>query len=768
MKLPHYSTVIKALGIVSLLLFVQFTVFAQAIPSAGRGATSAQDQQLLQLYQQAQKAGMSDADINTMLQQRGMSANDIANFRKRIQQLQGSNTPKTTTKADTAALTRDTVWIKETPEPKRPLNIYGYDFFNTPNRSFAPNLQMATPQNYVLGPGDELLVVITGLNESSVTAKVTPEGNVRLPYAGLITVSGLTIEQATQRIRSRLQPAYPALASGKTQLSVTLGQVKSIRVSIVGEAERQGTFTVSAVAGLFNVLYLSGGPTPNGSLRRIELIRNNKLVETVDFYSFLQKGIFDKNVRLEDQDIIRIPVYQKRVTLAGEVKKPAIYELLEKETLGDVINFAGGLSDDAYRQKAKIVEIGTEEKRVRDVAAADFNYFIPHNADSIYFEKIASRFENRVVLEGAVKRPGTFELTEGLTLQQLIKQADGYQETAFLNRGYVKRRKPGGAREMISFNPQMLLNGQQPDIALVKEDSVYVFDKDEIVAQPTITIGGAVRSPGTFTYRSGMRIEDLVAMAGGFTIDAATNHIELSRLNKNMADTLANQLIHLTTLQIDSNLQNGDNHYLLQPLDYVFVPQLLNYRVLGNVKISGEVLFPGEYSLEKRNESVQDLLKRAGGVSPFGSYKDIQVYRNNLRVGTEIFSNPNSREPFLLQPNDSLYVPRNESFVQVNGQVYNQQIVSYNSSRFMDYISAAGGVTDNGKLGKAYIQYSNGINKKIKHFLFFRRYPKVLPGSKIVVPEKSLFPGGFFSAGTVATYGTLLTALVALISVLKN
>jgi protein involved in polysaccharide export with SLBB domain len=767
MKLFRSSKVLKVLGTIYLVLFVCFAASAQVVPPAGAKGISAQDQQLLQMYQQAQKAGMSDADINTMLQQRGMSTTDITSFRKRILQLQG-NTPKTNSKADTATIIRDTVWVKEAPEPKRPINIFGYDFFNTPNRSFAPNLQMATPANYVLGPGDEILVTITGLNENSFNAKISPEGTVRLPYAGLLTLSGLTIDQARLRIRARLQTAYPALASGKTQLAVTLGQLKSIHVSIVGEAERQGTFTVSSAAGLFNVLYLSGGPSPNGSLRKIELIRNNKVIETVDFYSFLVKGIFNTNVRLEDQDIIRFPVYQKRVTLSGEVKREAIYELLEKETLEDVLNFAGGLSDNAYRAKAKIVEIGTEEKRVRDVAAADFNYFIPHNADSIYFERIAARFENRIVLQGAVKRPGTFELTEGLTLHKLLNQADGLLETAFLNRGYIKRRKSTGEREIISFNPQTLLNGQQTDISLVKEDSIYIFDKDEIQAQPTVTIGGAVQNPGSFTYRNGMRIEDLVAMAGGFSIDAATNRVELSRLNKNKSDTLANQLIHVSTLQIDSSLQNSDSHYLLQPLDYIFVPRLLNYRVLGNIKITGEVLYPGEYSLEKRNESVQDLLARAGGVSPFGSYKDLQVYRKNMRVGTETFSSPNNKEPFLLLPGDSLYVPRNESFVQITGEVFNQQIVSYRSTHFMDYISAAGGVTDNGKLKKAYIQYSNGINRKIKHFLFFRNYPKVLPGSKIVVPEKSLFSSGWLTVGSVATYTSILTALIALISVLKN
>ncbi|WP_158559333.1 SLBB domain-containing protein [Deminuibacter soli] len=760
MKLSHSANVFGAVALIILLSFISLSSGAQAIPQAGKNNT--QDQQLIQLYQQARKSGMSDADINSMLQQRGMSANDIGNFRKRMQGSSGN-------KPDSMpAVVRDTVWLKEAPEPPKKLNFYGYDFFNTPNRSFAPNVQMATPAGYVLGPGDELLIAVTGLNENDLSAKVTPEGNVKLPYAGVIAVSGLTIEQAQQRIRSKLLPAYPALASGKTQLLVTLGQLKTIHVSIVGEAERQGTYTVSSAAGFFNVLYLSGGPSANGSLRRIELIRNNKPVATVDFYNFLQKGIFENNLRLEDQDIIRFPVYQKRITISGEIKRPAVYELLDKETLGDALTMAGGFADNAYRERLSIIENGTQEKRARSVAATDFNYFLPRNADSVFIDRIAGRFENRIILSGAVKHPGTYELTEGMTLQQLLQQANGLLETAFLNRGYIKRRKPEGEREMFSFNPEMVLNGRQAPIALVKEDSVYIFDKDDITASPSVAIGGAVRSPGTFTYRQGMRLEDLVIMAGGFTISAANQRIEINRLEKNTSDTLANQLIHLVTLQVDSALTSNDSRYVLQPMDYIFVPQLLNYRVLGNIKVTGEVLYPGEYTLEKRNEAVQDIIERAGGVSPFGAFKNLQVYRNHLRVGTDIFSSPDNHEPFLLQPGDSLYVPRNESFVEVDGQVFNQQIVSYSSSHFMDYISAAGGVTDNGKLKKAYIQYSNGINRKIKHFLFFRRYPKVLPGSKIVVPEKSLYPNGLFTATSIAAYTSIFTALIALISVLKN
>lgn len=741
---------------------------AQNLPSKTGGQIS--DQQLLQLYQRAQAAGMTETDITNLLSKQGLSASEISSIKKRLSQLQNSKQSSLSRGniKDTSEFLRDTSWVLQLPGFRSKSNIYGLDFFNTPNQSFSPNFKIATPKNYVLGADDELIITLTGFNELTIQDKVSVEGVFALPHAGLVQVSGITIDEATKRIKNKLAIAYPAINSGKTQVFVSLGNIRNINISIIGEAIRPGTYTVSSLASFFNVLYLSGGPTDNGSLRKIELIRNNKVLETIDFYSFLQKGIFDKNIRLEDQDIIRIPVYQKRVILGGEVKKPAVYELLDKETLADLLNYAGNFSNNAYKAVAKVVEVGTKERRVKDVAAEDFNYYIPKNADSIYFEKINPKFENRIILSGAVNRPGTYELTKGLTLKQLIQKADGLREDVFLNRGYIKRLTENADRSMLSFDLSKLMNGQENDIALNKEDSVFVLAKDSLKDVPSVTITGSVRTAGTYYYRQGMKLEDLIALAGGFTINAANHRVEINRLKKNKADTLTNKLIDLITLNVDSSLQNTNKDFELQPLDYVFVPELLNYKILGNVKIRGEVLYPGNYTLERRDESVLDLVSRAGGISPFGSLNNLQVYRNGLRVGTNIFEGAFSKtEKFLLLPNDSIYVPRNESFVQVNGAVFNQQILSYKSARFLYYISAAGGIKENGKLKRAYIQYSNGINKKIKHFLFLRKYPKVLPGSKIIVPEASPLDSGF-NLGQVSLYAGLVTTLVALISVLKN
>jgi len=729
------------------------------------------DQQIMMLWQQAQQSGMSENDAMNALMKRGLDPSEMSSFKKRLTQIQGNKSAKPAQgPKDTAIYIRDSSWIKEKPAPPRKLDLYGFDFFNNPNLSFQPNLRMTTPKNYVLGTDDELSISITGLNEASFDVKVNTEGNVQIPYAGIISISGLTIEQATERIKNKLAGrAYPALKNGESKLFLSLTKVRTIRIALIGEAQKPGNYFVSPLASFFNVLYSCNGPSTLGSLRSIELIRNNKVIETIDFYTFLQNGILDKNIRLEDQDVIRFPLYKKRVHLNGEVKRPATYELLEKETIADLLKYSGGFSDFAIKDVAKVEQTGDKEMKVRDVLSVDFGNFILKNADSVYFDRISNRFTNRVVIAGAVKRPGNYELTDYLTLAQLIKKADGLSEGAFENRGYIKRRNKDAEREQISFHTKDIINGTEKDIPLLREDSVIILSKENLEEIPTVTVGGDVRNPVVIQYRKGLSVEDAIAMAGGFTIDAANHKVEISRLEKNKADTLANRLIDVLVVDVDSTLRGQNSANLLQPLDYVFVPKLLNYRNLGNVKIRGEVLYDGDYALERRNETVQELIKRAGGISPLASMNDVQVFRNGLRVATTLLGDEaKSKERFLLMPDDSIFIPKLDPFVEVKGEVFNPQILSYESTGFISYISDAGGVTDKGNLKKAYIQYSNGISRKIHHFLFFRIYPKVLPGSKIIVPEKTDMNRKGISIFELASLTGSLSALVGLISILKN
>jgi protein involved in polysaccharide export with SLBB domain len=727
------------------------------------------DQQLIQLWQQTQKQGMSESDAMKELVKRGMSMADVAEFKKRLVRLQASDRKmfgKDNLISDTSYFLRDSSWKFELPDIRIPSPYYGFDFFNNPQSSFIPNINMATPANYVLGPGDEIVLNITGLNEVSERGRVTREGNLELPHAGFVQVSGLTIEQATERIRTKLKLPYPALSSGQSQLLVTLGNVRSIRVTVIGEAYGPGDYTISSLAGFFNVLYLSGGPAKNGSLRAIELIRNNKVIKTIDFYQFLQTGLMDAEIRLQDRDIIRYPLYQKRVTLSGAVKRPSIYELLEKETLADLMRFAGGWADMAFRGAVKVAQVGAQERLFRDIPEADLGYFIPRNADSVFVDKVRERFLNRVMIAGSVVRPGNYELTDGLSLLRLIQKANGLTEDAFVNRGYIKRQAPGTTEPLlVSFNVQELLAGKTADIPLFREDSVVIQSRNDLVSQMSITVGGNVRNPGTILFRKGMKLEDAILLAGGFTNDAATHKVEVSRLQKNNADTLANRLLTLFTVNVDSALDANKASIQLEPLDYIFVPKLLNYQLPGSVKLRGEILYAGDYALERRDETVTEMLQRAGGISPYATMGDIQVFRNNLRVATDLFA---SGERFVLLPNDSIYIPRSTRFVEVKGAVFNPQILSYDAGNLKSYIADAGGVTDNGNLKKAYVQYSNGISRKTRKFLFFRSYPKILPGSKIVIPERSATERRGLSIIEISSLTGTLTALISLIAVLRN
>jgi len=753
-----------------LLVMVQFPLLAQTTkPKMGQLS----DQQLIQLWQQTQKDGMSESDVVRTLVQKGMSVTEVNEMKKRILDLQAATPNKFSKKniiKDTASFMRDSTWVYEIPAVKKITPYYGFDFFNNPNINFAPNLNIATPANYVLGPNDELTLTISGLNENTNTGVVTREGNYELPHAGLVNIQGLTIEQAKIKIRKKLVQAYPALASGKTQLHLSLGNVRTIKVTIIGEAQSPGDYTVSSLASFFNVLYLSGGPAETGSLRKIELIRGNKVVETIDFYQFLQKGTLAKDIRLEDQDVIRFPIYHKRVALHGEVKRPAIYELLDTETLTTLFAYAGGFGDQAFKEIIKIGQVGNKELLLKDVPAADFSYYIPRNADSVVVEKILPRYANRVMINGAVYRPGNYELTEGLSVLKLIQKANGIREDAFTNRAYIKRVLPGTAeRAFVSFNVKEMLAGTAPDITLFREDSVVISAQDEVKDVLSFTIGGNVRNPGTYQFRKGISLEDAILMAGGFTNDAANHKVEISRLEKNKADTLANQLLNLIKVEVDANLANASSKILLEPLDYVFVPKLLNYQSLGSVKLRGEVLYAGDYALERRDETVQDVIKRAGGVSPNASLANVQVFRKNLRVATNLFGDNNTNtEPFLLLPNDSIYIPRNEPFVEVKGAVFNPQIISYESGRFLEYISDAGGVTSNANLRRAYVQYPNGLNKKIRKFLFFRSYPRVIAGSKIIVPERNPGEKRGLTILEISTLTGTFATLISLIAVLRR
>ena len=728
------------------------------------------DQQIMQMWMQGQNNGLSEADGIGQLVRMGLDPKEVNGFKKRLLRIQGiaktTNSGAKNLVLDSALFMQDSTWVEEIPRLKKRSRYYGFDYFSNPYPILQPNVKVATPQNYVLGTGDVLSISITGANLKEMSAGISPEGKILLEYTGYLSLSGLTLEEATSKIKSSLARIYPALNSGGSKLSVTLANIRSIRITVIGEAEFPGDYVLTAQAGFFNILYLSNGPTVNGSLRKIDLIRNNKIIDSIDFYGFLQQGLLDKNIRLQDQDVIRFRPVTKRIIFSGEVVRPGIFELLDNETLATAINFTGGFKPAAIKDVAKLARYDVRTMSLKDIAAADFETILPKNGDSVFVDKILDIYSNRVVLEGAVYRPGSYELTSNLSVATLLKKADGVIENAFLNRGTIKRNIPGTEPTLLSFDVQKIVNGSTLDIALYKNDTITIASTDGIQNKLTVTLAGSVKNPGTYPYRRGMQLEDVLLMANGFTNEAANHKVEISRLSKNRADTLTNQLMQIMVVAVDSNLNTSGTKHALEPLDYIFVPRLLNYQNLGAVKLGGEVLYAGVYALEKRNETLQELLQKAGGVSPYASIKDVQVFRNGLRVGTPSESK-DGIPAFLLRPSDSVFIPRQEPFVEIKGEVFNPQILSYHSTRFKSYISNAGGTTDKGNLKKAYVEYPSGISKKINHFLFFRSYPKIYPGSKIIVPAKTETGKKGLSIIELSAITGSLSAIISLISVLR-
>lgn len=735
------------------------------------------DAQISEAWKKIQDLGLAEQEAYKLMEQKGMDPIEVNLFKQRISLL-GLNKSGTKiseiNKKDDIDFSRDTAnLIKKPvsiaaakPSENSVLGIYGTEFFNQTSIKFDPDFNIATPKGYVLGPGDELIILLTGLNESSVRSKISPEGNLQIPYAGIIYVNGFTIEQATGMIRNKMAKAYPALNSGQSQVNVNLGTTRTIKITLIGEVQTPGSYTISSLSTLFNALYLSGGPSLNGSLRNIELIRNNKIYKTVDFYSFLQGGLMDGNIRLEDQDVINFPVYKKRVSIYGEVKRPAIYELKSEETLDKLIRYAGGYTDIAYQSIAKIDQISELEREVKDVPASLFNDFVPRNGDKVEIGSIQNRYANRVILEGAVNRPGVYELSSGLSLSQLLKKADGLKPEAYLERAYIKRTLPNLEKEFISFDPKTIINGKS-DIPLLKEDSIMIQNRSEFITDQYITINGNVKNPGTFLYRKGLKLTDVIALSGGLNEQAAAHNIEISRIIKNTSDSVANQLVETFTVNLDKGFQDIE----LQALDYINVPRLVNFRPLGNITVNGEVLFPGEYAVQKRDETALEFIQRAGGLSPYGSLESAQIYRNKIRVDLDLTQStidPVTRKSMILLPGDSIYIPRIISFVQVSGAVNNPQYISYQGRRFKYYVNSAGGLLEDARIKGAYVQYPNGLNKPVRNFLVFRSYPSVKPGSTIIVPKKN--PDSRLRLGFAEISGitSAVTALIGLIAILTR
>ncbi len=756
------------------------------------------DDQIRQFMKQVESSGLPESQLDQVALARGMRYEEIQKLHTRVElikkQAKSGESNASVSSSNTSGRKvndfsqNDTVPEKDKKaEPEVKSKIFGADLFRNTNLTFEPNLRIATPKNYIIGPDDEMQIDITGDNEAGYKLKVSPEGTIRVEYAGIIPLSGLSVEQATAKIRTQLANTYPGIRSGRTNVSVGIGNIRSIKVTLLGEVVKPGSYSLPSLATVFNALYVSGGPTQNGSFREIEIIRNNRVIAKLDVYDFLLKGYQTNNILLQDQDIIRIPTYKVHAELTGEVKRPAIFEVLANETLGEVIAFAGGFTDQAYSARIKVLQNTDRERRIADVFSADFNSYKPKSGDKFFIEPILDRFENRIVIEGAVFRPGQYQLEKGLTLMQLIKKADGVTEDAFLPRGYISRLKPDNTTELISFDLGKLISGAAADIALQREDVINISSIFDLREEYTVSISGEIRQPGTFTYTENQSLEDLILLAGGFTEGASARRIEISRRIKNSdANSLSAKTAEVYQVDVDKNLRLSSPRFVLQPFDIVTIRNESGYEVQKQVRLEGEVLYPGMYTIINKDERISDIVKRAGGLTalayPAGASlkragtengtgknkidksaedqekllrfqrvqetaKDSvdiskqQVLLRNAHVGIDleaILSRPRSRYDLILEEGDILRIPKQLQTVKVSGEVLFPTTTIFSPGKgFKEYISQAGGFSEKSSKRRTYIIYANGSVKSTKKFLFFNDYPVVKPGSEIFVPKKA-------------------------------
>jgi protein involved in polysaccharide export with SLBB domain len=598
------------------------------------------DQQIQQLVKRAEDAGLTESELIQMAQLRGVPQEEIIKLRDRLESLNltvpmtsgSSMSPskrKPRQQADLNTITQGVL------NPQREMDggdeispYFGLNLFYSKNRrlTFEPNLNMATPKSYILGPGDLVYIDIYGQSEKYYEAYVTAEGSLILENIGPINVSGLSVEELTNVLKSRLSRFYSGLTSTNpnTFLQVSLGNLRTIKVHLVGEVRLPGTFSLSAFSTVFNAMYAAGGPNENGTMRNIKLVRNNQEIAQIDVYDFLMHGKASLNLQLQDQDVLLVPPFLGRVTLNGEVKRPAIFEIKEGESFRDLLDYAGGFTDEAFRDRVSVTRITSRERAVSDVFNDQFGMFLVKGGDTYEIGKVLNRYTNRIQIKGSVFREGNYSLEDGLTLQRLINKAEGLKGDAYLKRATILRTKADLSNELIQVDLGEIMNGNQPDILLQSEDIIRIASIYDLSEDFYVKIAGEVRNPGTYPYSQEMTVEDLIILAGGLKESASLTEIEIAR--RYMGNN-ARDYADIIPVSISPDLSLGLSVTPLKPFDNISVRRKPNFTLEKMVQVEGQVNAPGEFSIAHAEERVSDVIRRAGGLTDFAYIKGATLIR---------------------------------------------------------------------------------------------------------------------------------------------
>lgn len=703
-----------------------------------------------------------------------------------------------------------TAMLEKLLAEKRKKKVFGRDIFNNKDLTFEPNMNIATPQNYILGPGDAVYIDIYGASQKTIESTVSPDGEVTIEGFGPVQVSGLTVAQANAHLRSTLGARYSS-----SKIKLTVGQTRSIMINVMGEVKNPGTYTLPAFATVFHALYMAGGTNDIGTMRNIKVYRNNRLVSVVDIYDYILNGKLTGNVRLADNDVISVGPYDCLVNITGKVKRPMYYEMKRNESVGTLLKYAGGFTGDAYKKSVRIVRKTGREYSVYNVDEFDMSAFHLADEDSVSVDSILPRFSNMVEVKGAVFRPGMYQVGGDInSVKTLIEHADGLREEAFTARAVMHRMKKDRTLEVVPVDVEGILDGTVPDIPIQNNDVLFIPTKQEMMEEQTITIHGEVQYPGIYRYADNETLEDFVLQAGGLKQTASTVKVDVSRRIVNPKALTTDSVIARTyTFALkDGFVIDGTPGFKLMPFDEVYVRKSPGYYKQQNVVVEGEVMFSGTYTLSKKNQRLSDLIKSAGGVNDRGyvagarlerkvneserarmeavlkkakeeaEQMEIEAAKENKKidlkdsekikkfeipefysVGIELdkaLANPGCNADIVLREGDKIIVPQYNGTVKINGAVMYPNTVGFQKGKKAKYyINQAGGFSEKAKKSQTYIVYMNGTIAKVS------QNAKPKPGCEIVVPEKEI---NKMTIAEKMTIGTSVASIAIMIATLAN
>lgn len=769
--------------ILSLILFAGMTMSIHAQMS---------DEQVVDFVKHRKASGKGEQEIGRELLSRGVTQEQVKRIKTRYEESQGSESNTDITSglsnrarhnnaaAETTAGSMDVVGevvSDPTEQNDREASrlVFGRDVFNGRVLTFEPNENMATPKNYRLGPGDEVIIDIWGTNEATIRQDISPEGNIMISQIGPVYLNGLTISEASRKIRETLSRKYSGVSGENpdSQVRITLGQIRTIQINIMGEVAVPGTYRLSSFSTVFHALYRAGGVSNIGTLRNIRVMRSGRNIASVDVYDYILKGKMDDDIRLEEGDVIVVPPYELLVDIGGNVKRPMYYEMKNSETLSTLIEYAGGFAGDAYDKEVRIIRRTGRENRLYNVPNINYSVWKLEDGDAITVGAILDRFANRVEVKGSVFRPGMYELGGGMnTVKELILRSDGLMGDAFLSRVLLYRQREDLSREVIAIDLKGIMAGTLPDIPLQREDMLVIPSIHELESQGAFTISGEVSRPGIYPYAENVTIEDIIVQAGGLLEGASSVKVDVSRRLKDSKSLVPGQKIsEVFTFSVkDGYVIDGSQGFILEPYDVVEVRRSPGYQVQRRVVIAGEAVFTGGYTLIQKKERLSDLVARAGGLTKEAYVRGGRLIRqmneeeraqrqtalelaimnsgadsislsklkmaDRYTVGIELdkaLATPGSDYDIVLREGDYLFIPEYISTVKISGEVQFPNTVSYVKGRGLSrYTEQAGGYGKMAKKGKAYIVYMNGTVSRVKRF----RKARIEPGCEIIIPSK--------------------------------